>query len=172
MDKQAVFEQVVKMTAPCRLGRCLYASLSALFILKKEYPDVIVQAGSMSWPIIPPELDDGVSPTHFSYEWSSSHPDTLMAILQNRMPEMHVWLVIPSTEEIIDMTTYELPTMAEEKAKLKWQSARPPDYLWVNFNAIPSNVIYRANRDAIVLAMNYMERTIKSGQFREFQERM
>ena len=50
-------------------GRCLYWSLTLMGVLLQRGYRALIQAGSMSWPIVPPGEDDG-SPTHFSYEWS------------------------------------------------------------------------------------------------------
>jgi hypothetical protein len=49
-------------------GRCLYWSLTLMGVLLQNGYRALIQAGSMSWPIVPPGQDDGKSPTHFSYE--------------------------------------------------------------------------------------------------------
>jgi len=170
IDKQRLFEQVKRQTAVLKPGRCLYATLIAYVELQKIYPDIVIQAGSLSWPIVPKELDDGVSPTHFSFQWSPDDPKSRWAQALGGMPEMHVWLAIPSTAEVVDMTTYEFPTLCEAMTKLPWQTPMPPDYLWVGFGSMPDNVVYEANADAIELAMYFMGRVVTSGHLKELMQ--
>src|SRR5262249_18402555 len=53
------------------IGSCLEFAWQGYLILKDwpGAPRTIIQAGSAQWPRIRPEMDDGVSPTHFAYEW-------------------------------------------------------------------------------------------------------
>ena len=95
-----------------------------------EGPRAIIQGGSMSWPCMG-DVDDGVSPTHFSYIFEAGDPQTHKQLKLGRLPEMHVWVAIPETQEIIDLTTKYLTYQAMDLANIKWTAAIPPDYLWV-----------------------------------------
>ena len=125
-------------------------------------PRTIIQAGSAQWPRIPPELDDGVSPTHFAYEWD---PESEVAQLvlsgivpvirradgytAPSLPEMHVWLGCPDTGELIDFTTGLWPAACQATLGLDWPAAAPPEYFWNFGTRLPSGVHYLAARDAI-----------------------
>src|SRR5690349_17912512 len=64
-----------------------------------------IQAGTAYWPIIRPEEDDGVSHNQWGYKFELSQ-DTLKALKEGRLPEMHAWVAIPGSQpEIIDITT-------------------------------------------------------------------
>ena len=161
IDRDEIFKKVRKMTEDCNLGKCLYATLSAYFLLGPLFPDILIQAGSMSWPIVEPEQDDGVSPTHFTYLWSPTDFQSYRAVLQDKMPEMHVWLVM------IDMTTYELPMQNARITGSKWQAKPPPEYLWAEFDELPKmNVVYEANAEATFLAYQYMRNVLLRGEFK------
>lgn len=47
-------------------GRCLYWSLTLMGVLLQRGYRALIQAGSMSWPIVSPGQDDGKAATHFS----------------------------------------------------------------------------------------------------------
>ena len=76
-------------------GACLYWTLTGLGILHSLGYRGILQAGSMSWPIIPPNLDDGQQPTHFAYEWSPWRPESQAALKLVMLPEIHLWIGLP-----------------------------------------------------------------------------
>jgi hypothetical protein len=113
-------------------------------------PRTIIQAGSAQWPRVPPDLDDGVSPTHFAYEWDA---DSDFAALHRRgvvpvveradghtapsLPDMHVWLGCPDTEEIIDFSAGLWPAVCEATLGLPWLVPHPPEYLWAFGSRLP-----------------------------------
>ncbi|MFO0824963.1 MAG: hypothetical protein U0792_17890 [Gemmataceae bacterium] len=124
----------------------------------------IIQAGSASWPRL--AIDDGVSPTHFSYEWNAADPNTRLFAsghipvvsrtdghLQASLPEMHVWLACPDSGEIIDFTTGLWPQACRETLGEAWNALLPPDYLWTFVSRLPDGVRYIPDRDAIDLAI-------------------
>src|ERR1039458_4502496 len=61
-------------------GSCLYWSLTLMGVMLQHGYRALIQAGSMSWPIMPPGEDDGKSPTHFSYEWSPRREESQAAL--------------------------------------------------------------------------------------------
>lgn len=85
------WKKVYASTAPYRAS-CLQVSLTLRAVLDRYDPKCrhVLQAGSASWLAVPDELDDGVSPTHFAYEFDKKH--AMINILQGRMPEMHCWV--------------------------------------------------------------------------------
>lgn len=170
--RRSIFEEVKRKTATANPGRCLYASLIGATLVQKllPYEKVLIQAGSMSWPIVPKEFDDGVSPTHFSYMWEPTHIESLRAVIENRLPEMHVWLIIPSTKEIIDFTTYELPEQMKRMLNREWKTEDPPDFLWAPYDKIPEDVVYTPNREATEYALWCIQKTVLSGTFAEMMK--
>lgn len=130
------------------LGSCLYWANCGGAILRTLGYRTIPQAGTMQWPIVPKHLDDGVSATHFGYEWSPEHPASVFALANNMMPEIHVWLAIPEENTIIDFSTKFFPERAKVEY-LEWRTPPPPDFLWAKADELPEGVIYHANLDAI-----------------------
>jgi hypothetical protein len=63
-------------------------------LLQKGYR-ALIQAGSMSWPIVSPGQDDGKAATHFSYEWSPWREESQVALKLGLLPEIHVWVGLP-----------------------------------------------------------------------------
>lgn len=131
-------------------------------------PRVLIQAGSASWPRVAPHLDDGVSSTHFSYEWDTKSPLASLARLGIHvvmgqsigyaLPEMHCWLGLPETQEIIDFTTGLWPEACYYRIGEPWLADRPPEYLWVQGKHLPQSVRYHADPDAIDLAILVLAR--------------
>jgi hypothetical protein len=145
-------------------GLCLDWAWHGYRILKlwPSAPRTILQAGSARWPRVPPELDDGVSPTHFSYEWDAESEEARLirsgiARMVRRadgrtgfsLPEMHVWLACPDTQEIVDFTTGLWPAACKATLGQEWLASPPPDYLWAFVSPLPEGVSYRPDRAAI-----------------------
>jgi hypothetical protein len=145
-------------------GLCLEFAWQGYLILKDwpGAPRTLIQAGSAQWPRIPPERDDGVSPTHFAYEWD---PDSDLGRLARAgispvirrgdrwiaasLPEMHIWLGCPGSGEILDFTTGLWPAACLATIGEEWLAPPPPDYLWTFGTRLPPGVNYLADRDAI-----------------------
>lgn len=137
-------------------GMCLYWAAAAYQALSVRGYDALLQAGSLNWPIIPPWLDDGVGATHFSFEFE---PHTVMSqfLMSNgQLPEMHVWVKLRATDEIIDLTTGFLQEQSRRLTSLPWLTDEPPPYLWSR--ELPSGVHYRPNAGAIQYAWSLIRR--------------
>ena len=107
-----------------------------------------IQGGSRQWPIIPPEKDDGECATHLSWMWSPTDLRTLESLAAGRAPEVHCWVGIPESGELIDLTTCHLKENAAD-AGLVWRVDEPPDYIWVDgFGELPEDVVYLAELEA------------------------
>jgi len=147
-------------------GRCLYFAAFTVDEIRQRGAEAIVQAGSMQWPMIRNEDDDGICSTHFSFMWNCKREE--LSDLENErlervirvgnisLPEMHVWAAIPETQEFIDFTVSFLPEQAEEVG-FKWTASRPPDFLWTA--ALPPRVVYRPNPDATQLARGLIRKS-------------
>jgi hypothetical protein len=135
--------------------RCLDWSRMLLKRLRAESGvRAVIQAGSFSWPIVPEDLDDGVSPTHFSYVWEPESTVSRQRFRDGLIPEMHIWVGLPETQEIVDLTTCFLPELVVQ-AGLKWRTPAPPPFLWVTQDELPERVLYKPDKLAIALALHF-----------------
>jgi hypothetical protein len=111
---------------------------------------------------MPPELDDGTSPTHFAYEWDPESPVARLArvgmspVIRRgdgwvaaSLPEMHVWLGCPRSGEVIDFTVGLWPAACLATIGAQWLAPPPPEYLWTFGAKLPAGVHYVRCRDAI-----------------------
>jgi hypothetical protein len=146
------------------IGRCLDFAWEGYQIIKAwpGAPRTIIQAGSAQWPRVPPEMDDGHSPTHFAYEWDPESQLARLALagvaavvqradghVAPSLPEMHVWLGCPDTAEIVDFTTGLWPLTCRAMLGLGWPAPLPPAYFWSLGTHRPAEVNYVPARDAI-----------------------
>jgi hypothetical protein len=123
-------------------------------------PRVCVQAGTAFWPRVPLELDDGVSSLNFGYQFEPDHPLTLLAqggvLLASRhgaaLPEMHVWLGLPDSQELIDFSTGLWPQQCLALLGQPWLAPPPPEYLWCKARELPPRVYYQPQREATLVA--------------------
>jgi len=117
----------------------------------------VIQAGSLQWPRVRRDEDDGVIDTHFSYMWSPATAESALSVALGNLPEMHVWVGLVDRQEIVDFTTRHLKVAAREHG-LAWTAAAPPPYLWCHAAATPDWVVYRPFRDASVYACLLLKR--------------
>ena len=141
-------------------GSCLASALFGLRRLQDagySLEDALLQAGSASWPVIDMRDDDGKRATHFSFMWE---PDKLgrWALLPGSklMGEMHVWIGVKSTQEIIDFSTHDLPRVATLLTNgLVTFKVKPPEFIWTDFP--PHGVYYAAELSACQCAVKLAE---------------
>jgi hypothetical protein len=131
-----------------RNGSCLYWTLTGMGTLLSLGYRAIIQAGSMSWPIVPAHLDDGMQPTHFSYEWSPWREESQAALKLGLLPEIHIWIALPDVKELVDFSTKWLPRQAAREGSI-WGTAPPPDFLWCGVEDLPAGVVYKPDMEAI-----------------------
>ncbi len=116
-----------------RPGLCLYYAHYTASVLHRHGYHATIQAGSLQWPRIKPEDDDGVMNTHFAYMWTPMWTpgayESALSVLMGNLPEMHCWVGIIDTQEIVDFTTRHLKTAAAN-LDLAWTAADPPEFLW------------------------------------------
>lgn len=142
-------------------GQCLYWSLTLMGVLLERGYRALLQAGSLSWPIVPPGQDDGKHPTHFSYEWSPWREESQAALKLGMLPEIHVWVGLPDKNELVDFSTKFLPEQAAQEG-LVWRTPHPPDFLWCGPSDLPDGVIYKPDMDAIGFILDRISRPRRS----------
>jgi hypothetical protein len=87
-------------------------------------------------------LDDGKSPTHYSYIYT---PTPFWMTL----PELHAWVITSDgrTVQIIDLTTEHLPRLSNSMG-LQWRAPNPPKYLWCDIDKLPTGWVYTPDQHA------------------------
>ena len=144
----------------CRLerGRPLpVLSHQTAAVLWQHGLPAVIQAGSLQWPRVRREEDDGQIDTHFAYMWTPTSPKSALSVALGNLPEMHVWVGILSSQEIVDFTTRHLRLAAEARGMI-WTAVDPPRYLWCPAAGTPDRVVYRPDRDASIYACTLLKR--------------
>ena len=134
-------------------GSCLYWTLTGIPILHAHGYRALLQAGSMSWPIITPQMDDGIRATHFTYEWSPWRPESRAAMAKGALPKIHIWIGLPDENELVDFSTHWFPQQARKEG-LEWHTKPPPDFLWCSPSTLPDGVHYKPDLSAIGYILN------------------
>jgi hypothetical protein len=129
---------------------CLLHAGAAIAQLRAYGVRAVLQAGSAGWLRVPPELDDGVSPDAFSYDFTAD-PGRLMAGL---LPEMHCWAAVPATGELIDVTTCFQPGQCRSIMGMDWPGPPPLDFVWAD--RLPPGCYYRPDPLAIKVAAVFL----------------
>jgi hypothetical protein len=136
-------------------GACIYWSQVTMKVLKEAGLRPLLQAGTLQWCMVAPGQDDGRMATHFSFVWSPELPGSRAAIQGGKLPEMHVWVALPDTQEIVDFSTGALKKLAEGRFGLRWPGPPPPKFLW---GRPPEKTLYTPNREAIRYALQVLIR--------------
>ena len=133
-------------------GGCLYWAAATHHELSIHGLKPRVVAGSMNWLIVPDHLDDGVSPTHFSYEFEGLNSMNRVSMAMGDLPEMHVWVRLTGTNEIVDLSTRSLQEQCTKLTgnALQWLAPPAPKYLWTD--TLPQSTYYRENAQASKIA--------------------
>lgn len=162
MDRSEIAEHVKLMVA-ARLsitpntntfgGACFLYAGYGFKVLEQLGYEPLIQAGSCSWPIIPKEEDDGACDTHFSFIFKEE--EAIQHITRGRIPEIHVFLYLQKTEELVDFSTHDLPRVCNNIIGKKWSpKCLPPPFLWCHICDMPPGVNYEANLNATYFVRN------------------
>ena len=141
---------------PEQPGQCLYYAHHTARILWRHGHKVVIQAGSLQWPRVRREEDDGKVRTHFAYEWNLDDPKSRAALEAGQLPELHVWTGLVDQQVLIDFSTRHLQ-VAARKAGLEWTALAPPRFLWCPATALPDWVVYRPNAEATIFACSCLK---------------
>ncbi len=146
------------------VGQCLSFAWHGYETIRSypNAPQVVIQAGSASWPRIPMEHDDGKIMTHLSYQFEFDSASTtqflgkLLGVSENSeedtpysLPEIHIWLALPESKELVDFTIGTWPLACEGILGEPWLAPPPPEYFWGS--VLPPFVRYVPNWRATVL---------------------
>jgi hypothetical protein len=133
-------------------GCCLHGAFFTLRELFSAGIEACLQAGTMCWPLGIP--DDGESITHYSYVWSPDQPASQFSMSLDQLPEMHTWVGIVETQEVIDIQTGLLSTSFHDRLGHEWPGPQPPDFFWGTIHEAPDNTSYEPIQAATLLAFN------------------
>lgn len=126
-----VFAQDENEKEAMRLGGCLYHAATLFLLLRKAGYKTVLQAGTLNWPRMNKEEDDGECSTHFSYEWQGIDGESLYAMtIAKILPEMHCWIAHRQPNTIIDISTGSLPDRCR-RMNMAWTSPTPPNFVWM-----------------------------------------
>lgn len=140
-----------------RPGLCLYYAHHTAATLWTNGYRAVIQAGSMQWPRVNRQEDDGAVNTHFAYMWTPRDPASALSVALGNLPEMHVWVGIVDRQELVDFSTRRLKEAAAGLG-MGWTAADPPPYLWCPASELPDWVVYQPNREASLYACNILKR--------------
>jgi hypothetical protein len=131
---------------------CLFWAAAFIAAARRRGVQAQMRAGSANFQF---RHDDGVSATHFSYEFEPG--PAMQRFLDGLFPEMHVWAVVESPEEIVDLTTRFLPQQAKSLCNFEWESQfAPPEYFWSRPEGLAPRFIYRAEPRAVWMAAAFL----------------
>jgi hypothetical protein len=140
---------------PLRTACLHYAAITSLAVAKRGVRTVL-QAGSASWRFKAPGNDDG-GPTHFTYTFDPNDLASAARLAAGAMPEIHCWVGIPKTDEIVDLTTGFLPELLTVALPSeKWTQLAPPPFFWGPRATLPDGWHYWATIDAIRIAFGLL----------------
>lgn len=154
--EREIFDVAPADAAETPWGKCLYIAHAVATVLHKNGFRPVIQAGSMQWPIIPRDQDDGADNSHFAYMWNPEDPASIAARLAGGLPEMHVWVGLVESQTLIDFSTRDIRRHAEA-CGLVWRSGDPPRYLWARADEMPDWVVYTPNRNATLYACTILQ---------------
>src|SRR3974390_692150 len=144
LQRIGIFQQVRSLKESILLGsdfeghgECFWWTACGAIVLRRYGLKPVIQAGDAQWPILDPKCDDGKCSTHFSYMWSERDPNvSKMNMLLGGLPEIHTWLGLVETQELIDFSTGGIREQAE-KHGLKWTAPDLPNFIWSNSKEVP-----------------------------------
>lgn len=113
----------------------------------------IPQAGSAWFRFLPAHLDDGVCDTHHAFEWSPRTPQSMQQIARGQLPEIHCWLALPDSREIIDFSTGYI----HHGCPHPWQADPLPRYVWLPEGEGHPGCLYKPEMEAIKFLINFMK---------------
>lgn len=142
---------------------CLQSSLLVCRELVRLGQRPILQCGSIYWKAVSNEADDGKMVTHYSMVWSPHEIKSIMSVLNGKLPEMHCWVGLLESQEIIDLTVKFFPMAWKNAIGYDWTAKTPPDYVWMNITECQKeyDVIYEPLKDATEYGMHHMIQIIQ-----------
>jgi len=124
-----------------------WATIQAGKLIRGGLQNLQLQGGSAGWRIVLDSLDDGVSPTHYSYVYTDPEDSIDLG-------EIHFWAAVAPQDDsngnglIVDLTTKYVPDLAREKGLEL--SCAPPMAIWSRPDEIKLDCYYEPCLEAII----------------------
>ena len=103
-------------------GKCVYRSLCSFFSAKEFGLTYKLRAGSCFWKY---DMNSG---TEWGYQFYQK--EALFAMLNNRLPEMHVW-VINEKDQVVDMSCRDFPELLNKTLGHTWDTKLKPPKTYI-----------------------------------------
>ncbi len=159
LTKDRIYERVQRRmrtwygTVVERSGQaCLYYMHAGIVTLRQCNIHAVEACGSAHWQCQP---DNGKDMTHFGFEWGGDPDHELRRqVITDKigLPEMHCWIWLPQTQEVVDFSAGFVPTLAKAMG-FEWKVELPPPYYWAGPKSLFPRAVYIPNRDATQLAV-------------------
>ena len=144
---------------------CLYWSMFLLDELFRMGIYAVLQAGSAFWPRVSKETydTDETCTSHFGYEWNPDELLNAVAKASGMLPEIHVWVGLVVTQEVLDFTTGFWPDNCKQFLRVEWEGVIPPKFFWGRYNDLPELVRYEPCREASIYAAGLIDMLRSNG---------
>lgn len=150
-----VHQRVVQRCCAPAHQACLYWSFHTLVELRRYSVHGALQAGTAYWPRVSAE-DFEAHPddlfTHFGFQWSPQSVASAASVAMGNLPEMHIWVGLVETQEILDLSTGHLPEACRIILDKDWPGPKPPKFYWGRACEVPAMVSYQPNEEATIYA--------------------
>ena len=149
------FQKLNSITGFDPSSACLLWAMSGLAVFRSLGIRCLLQAGSASFLYVHPEDDDGVMNNSFSYVFETGA--ALGRLVDGGLPEMHAWLFLPNSNELVDFSVGYQPEQAKRIIGVEWgKKLTPPEVLWESIDELNSRELaefrYRPDSSATGLA--------------------
>lgn len=156
------------------VGRCVHLTGCLIEELAEHGIKGVFQAGECYWPRLTlaqlAARPDDPAPW-FGYAWEPTSKASREAWAQGNMPELHSWVGIVATQEIVDIACVYFPQIlagsfegmtlddgSTPVAPMDWPGEKPPDFLWCGHGEGPDRVLYRPMKEPTILAAHVWSR--------------
>jgi len=173
MDRKLVVQearQIMREYFPHALGMtgsCLFWAAATIKAIRRHGAYAELQAGTCFWPRLKPDQPGEMRA--YGYQWSLNSA-TLRWLSMGKLPEMHIWTLIPDTLEIVDMTSGFFPARCMETLNLDWPGDKPPEYFWQKAEYSldwPEGLQYVADPNATEIATRFIEHYLVTHLFQQ-----
>lgn len=160
MTKDDIYRIVYRLTSETmgyediRLGRgCYPFMMHGYDVLQRLGFPVIYQAGTASFRAVPEAEDNGTEHTHHTFKFAPEDPGSKAQIEKGLLPEIHCWLALRDTREIVDFST----GFVHLSSRIPWRMPKLPPYIWCKEGNPYPGTIYQPSLTAIKFLLNFIQ---------------
>jgi hypothetical protein len=172
-DRPALYRRVRQRVWPHRAdasgqgGICLFWAGQLLLELHRLGVRATPQAGKAYWPRLHLEHCGGPDPDEaFGFEGNLDSPASRAALADGDLPEIHVWVGLPDSQELLDFSTGDWPGLCQQFLGKDWPGPKPPRYFWASASqGLPAGVCYLPSEAAIAFAVDCLANLVRKRAF-------